>query len=278
MIEYQTLKKLVLEVLKKTPDLHDNIIQNEVEKLVIQYKVFPSKEECQERKIDYSYYARGQLNPIDKLNINQIVWDLIIDRVLTIGKDISNLEWGWLRLTDFGRTLVEETTQLYYDPEKYGLVLDSITNIDPIIKQYAVEGISCFRQRLFFAAAVMFGAAAEKAVLLLLESITNAETDPKKKSNLTKLLDRPNLPDIFSVIQSILESLIQKKKIPYSAYQGSTEHLLSLFEMIRTQRNDAVHPAVGQVNKIKVFLVTQTLPAALEVVYRLIEWFNNNKI
>lgn len=279
MIEYRVLKSLVLEVLKKTSQLQYGDIEREVERLAIQNKVFPTKEECLQRKINYSYYEGGRLNPADILNINQIVWDLIVDRILTMGTNTANPEWPWLRLTEFGQAVVNQTIPKYYDPEEYGLILDSISpKIDSIIKQYAIEGLNCFQHRLYFASAVMFGAVAEKAVLLLLESIVNAESQGQKKKKLTTLLDRPNLLEIFSTIQTILKQLIDKKIIPYSVHQSSIEHLLSLFEMVRAQRNDAVHPTAGQVNKTKVFLAIQTLPVAIEVVYRLIDWFNKNKI
>ena len=64
----------------------------------------------------------------------------------------------------------------------------------------------------------------------------------------------------------------------YAVHQGCSEHLISLFEMIRVQRNDAVHPTVGDVNRDKVFLTIQTLPTAISCVYKLIEWFKSNEI
>lgn len=276
MIDYQILKKLALEVLKSTPQLQYNTIEKGVERLVAQNKIFPTKEECLQRKTDYSCYEAGRLNPIDKLNINQIVWDLIVDRILTMGTDTSNPDWPWLRLTKFGQDVANQTIPTYYDPEGYNSTLEAISpKIDSIIKQYAVEGLNCFQHRLYFASAVMFGAAAEKAVLFLLEAIANAENQAQKKRKLKSLLDHPNLPEIFAIIQTTLEQLITKKIMPYSVHQSSTEHLLSLFEMIRVHRNDSVHPAIGQINKTKVFLTIQTLPVAIEVVYRLIGWFNN---
>jgi hypothetical protein len=44
-------------------------------------------------------------------------------------------------------------------------------------------------------------------------------------------------------------------------------------EELRSQRNDAVYPAAGQVEKNKVFITIQSFPAALELVYRLMCWF-----
>jgi len=282
MIDYQVLRRLVLEALRAEPNTQFVSLVNRVARLADQYNVFPTEDECRERSIDYSYYKEKQLNPIDELNVNEIVWDFIVDRVLTLGSATprsSSRDWPFFHLTEFGRSVAEQAPPTYYDPEGYLITLESFApNLDPVIKQYALEGLHCFKQRLFFAAAVMFGAAAEKAVLLLLQSIGDAETDQQRKDEIAQLLERPSLPKIFETIQSRLASLIKARKIPYSVHEGSTEHILSLFEMIRVQRNDAVHPITGEVNRTKVFVTIQALPAALEVIYRLIEWFTQNKI
>jgi len=103
-------------------------------------------------------------------------------------------------------------------------------------------------------------------------------SDPNRKRKTAQLLDRPNLPEIFDTIMKTVNSLIKAKSIPYFVHQGCTEHLMSLFEMIRVQRNDAIHPITGQVDRTKVFLSLQTLPTALESINKLIEWFGNNSI
>jgi len=258
------LRKLILEALKEGKGSQYLAIVNGVEKLAAQQNLFPG--------------PNKRLDSGDKIKILEIMWDLIIERILTVGVDECNPDWPWVRLSDYGESVVKEGVLPYYDPEEYGSVIDSITpSVDKVIKQYAIEGINCFRQRLFFASAVMFGAAAEKAILILLESIARAETDHKIKSKLEKLVERPNLPEIFAFVRDKIDSLIKAKTIPYSVHEGSTEQLLSLFDMIRVQRNEAVHPDIGEVNKTKVFLVIQTFPGALSVTYRLIKWFNERK-
>lgn len=279
MIDYETLRRLVLQALKKKPLTEFAEIIQEVQRLADEQNVFPTREECQKHNIDYRYYRDKRLNPIDELKVNQIVWDLIVDRVLTLGVDTSNYKWPHLRLTEFGNSVVNEEQPTHYDPDGYSAMLESFTpKIDPVIKQYVLEGLNCFRQRLIFAAAVMFGAAAEKAVLLLLESIRNAQDDLNRKQQIAKLLERGRLPQIFSEIRSSLEILVKSDRIPYSTHEGCSDHLLSLYEMIRVQRNDAVHPTISEVSKTKVFLTFLSLPAALKCTYKLIEWFSQNKI
>lgn len=90
------------------------------------------------------------------------------------------------------------------------------------------------------------------------------------------MLERPRLPTIFQAIRETLSTLVESHTIPYSVHQGCNEHLLSLFEMVRVQRNDAVHPAAAVVNQTKVFLSLQTFPTALECIHGLADWARDN--
>ena len=280
MIDYQVLNRLILEALKGDLRMQFPSIGHKVQALAVQQNLFPSAEECRERSIDYNYYAWGRLNPLDIQSMNQILWDLVIDRVLTLeGDDAGRGVWPFFRLTEFGRSVADEATLTPYDPDGYISAIESVVNnLDPVIRQYVLEGLHCFRQRLYFAAAVMFGAAAEMAILLLLQSIGDAETNLQRKSEIQDLLDRGRLPTIFGAVRNRLDAFVAAQTIPYRVHEGSTEHLLSLFEAIGVQRNDAVHPAAGRAERMKVFLTIQTFPAALEVVYRLIAWFRGNQI
>jgi len=124
----------------------------------------------------------------------------------------------------------------------------------------------------------MFGAAAEITVLSLFAAISRATEDTDIKSKLTQLLESARLPTVFRTITETLEPLTRDNTIPYPIHQGCNEHLFSLFEMIRVQRNDAVHPAAGEVNQDKVFLTMQTLPIGIHCVHKLINWLSSNKI
>ena len=279
MIEKHILRVLVLEVLAKTPQTQVVNTINDVERLVVEHDLFPSSDDCQRLSIDYRYYQQKQLHPNDKLTINEIIWDLILERIVTPGFDASNPNFPFFRLTEFGQDCISQSAPHYYDPEGYMEFLrNTVQNLDPIIEQYIFESLNCYRQQLFFASAVMLGAAAEKAILLLLQAITNSMSNTSSKRKAARLLDRPRLPDIFNTISETINTLIEANTIPYSIHRGSTEHLMSLFEMIRTQRNDAVHPICGQVDRTKVFLSLQTIPAALESINMLIEWFESNSI
>jgi hypothetical protein len=279
MIDKSTLRKLVIETLLKTPHTQVITIQNDVERLVIQHNLFPTKEECDASGVDYKYYAANTLTRDDKAAITDIIWDLIIERVLTPGDEQSDHGFPLVSLTSYGEEYAKGAAPHYYDADKYITYLESIAlGLNQAILQYANEGVNCFKRNLLFASAVMFGAAAEITVLSLLGAIKDATRDEATKLRLTQMLERPRLPTIFQTITETLGRLTKDDTIPYPVHQGCNEHLISLFEMIRVQRNDAVHPIAGEVDRNKVFLTMQTLPSGIECTYRLIGWLDSNEI
>ena len=202
-----------------------------------------------------------------------------MERVLTPGDEQSTHNLPFVSLTSYGEEYARGAAPHYYDADKYIAYLHSIApDLNNAILQYANEGVNCFRRNLLFASAVMFGAAAEITALSLLGAIKDATRDSDIKSRLTQMLEGGRLPTIFQTITETLGQLTKDDAIPYAVHQGCGEHFISLFEMIRVQRNDAVHPTVGDVNRDKVFLTMQTLPTAISCVYKLIEWFKSNEI
>jgi hypothetical protein len=64
--------------------------------------------------------------------------------------------------------------------------------------------------------------------------------------------------------------------IPYSVSEGASPHLASLFEAIRTQRNDAVHPMNATVSASSVRLLLCSFPYALGRTEKLRAWLGAN--
>lgn len=280
-MEKRILRQLVVRAFAsgeiKQYDIH---LHSKVSELALQLNAFPP-DYFPPNDPNAWRHGRTQvpsLHESDRLLISEIVWDLITERILTVGMDSTNDKWPWLRLTEFGRSVLSGADSGYYDPSEYGAMLHRLVlHIDPVIVQYALEGVRSFRQNLLFGSAVMFGAAAEKAILILLDSIRQAYVDPVKKNAIAKVIDEGRMPKRFRAIEDAI-NLASTVGMPYSIHQGSTQHLLSFQEMVRSQRNDAVHPAAGHIDKEKVFLTMQTFPIALESMYRLVDWFASNSI
>lgn len=282
MIEKKVLRELILRAVEAEPGIgFGQNLFSRIEQLATKLDAWPKDyypvSDPNARR--YALESAPQLHDEDYTAISEIVWDLIVERILTHGMNRNNLEWPWLRLTDHGKAVLSGANSGFYDPDEYvNLLVTMAPSVDDVVKQYALESVRAFRQNLLFASAVMIGAASEKSILLLLASIGNAHSNAKTKKIIVDLLDRPRLPTIFDTINDVLQQLVASGTIPYSVHQGSSQHLLSAAEMIRMQRNDAVHPAAGQVNKDKVFLSIQTFPAMLGATYHLIDWFSVNTI
>ena len=137
-----------------------------------------------------------------------------------------------------------------------------VPNLDSIIEQYIVEGLSSFERRTYFAAAVMVGAAAEKAIYLMADSILGAIKDTARQQKFSKLVEQRRLSALFDSIEDTVRGA--NNIIPYPILDGAVSHLMSLFEAIRVQRNDAVHPMNATVSPDSIRLCFHAFPYALQ--------------
>ena len=55
-----------------------------------------------------NYFSEPRLSHENETDLQEVVWSLIVDRVLTPGADAMNPQWPWLRMTESGRRIVEE--------------------------------------------------------------------------------------------------------------------------------------------------------------------------
>jgi hypothetical protein len=151
-------------------------------------------------------------------------------------------------------------------------LLGLVPALDPIITEYIREGLSSFHRDMFFSASVMLGAASEKEIHLLAQSLVGALKDAKAQSNLTKVLDGRSLYQLLKAIEGHVVSCARLRGV----FDGAHIHLLSLFESIRKQRNDAVHPGTASVDEDSVRLAYDSFPKAVEKAEALRVWFAGN--
>jgi len=148
-----------------------------------------------------------------------------------------------------------------------------VQNIDPVIEQYVIEALKAFEREANFAAAVMLGAASEKAIYLLADSMSVAISDVNKSKKLKELVDENrSLVKLLKFVEDAIEAASKAKKLPYPLFEGSV-HLMSLFEAVRVQRNDAVHPKNASVDPDAVRLMFHSFPYAFSKSEELRAWF-----
>ncbi len=153
---------------------------------------------------------------------------------------------------------------------------EHVSSMDTVIEQYVIEALTALERQAYFAAAVMLGAASEKALYLLAESALGAFKDTKKHDKLKALLDRRKLLELFEYVRDTIGDASKAKSLPYSDFEGAATHLMSLYEAIRVQRNDAVHPMNATVSADSVRLLIQSFPYALRKSEEMRAWFTAN--
>ena len=182
-----------------------------------------------------------------------------------------------LTITKLGREWAEGTEPSPEDQDGYLAALSSqVPLVDTVIVQYVEEAIMAYSRRMFFASAVMIGAASEKLLYLLMDAIGASVTDPKEKAAVKKTMNERGLPAMFAKLQHHLVQAKAKKLIPWNITEGADTHLLSLQDAIRVQRNEAVHPLAGKVTPQTVRLSLSSFPGACKKAYDLIQWFKAN--
>jgi hypothetical protein len=149
-----------------------------------------------------------------------------------------------------------------------------VPTVDDVIFQYILEALVAFNREAYFAAAVMLGAASEKAVYLLAAALLNALKPSRRRTSLETMFNKRQLFALLDSVRKTIEdgSAGSPAPIPYSVSEGADAHLSSLFEAIRTQRNDAVHPMNAIVSPSSVRLLLHSFPYALNVTEKLRKW------
>ena len=113
----------------------------------------------------------------------------------------------------------------------------NVGDLDPVVRQYYIESLRAFQEGLYISSVICLGAASERAIHWLAESIEPYsgpdQAGIKKRRNghileLIKYLSNPVIPNTFAADKELAEEL--KKR------------LNGLGDVYRENRNDAGHP------------------------------------
>jgi hypothetical protein len=158
-------------------------------------------------------------------------------------------------------------------PEDYnGYMKQFALGVDEVVRQYVSEALNTYIRGTYFASAVMLGAAAEAAIYNLADALVPAIKDASKQATLRKCIAQRGFERLFSFVEKTITAGHENGAIPYEVTEQTTRHLLSLFEYIKVQRNDAVHPKNFQVSPDSVRLTLYAFPMAFEKVEALRQW------
>jgi hypothetical protein len=212
--------------------------------------------------------------------VSEVLWYLIHRGfILPQWRDFPSVAVdGKYWMTEPGRQWANGADPMPEDVAGYVGHLDVLVpKLDPIIRQYVAEGLGSFRREQYFSAAVMLGAASEKEIYLLGDSMVSALQSAQHQKDLPSLLGNRSLYRLLTFIGERLRGVSSPvRKSSNGLFDGAETHLASLFESIRVQRNDAVHPNTGTVNERSVRMAYESFPTAVLKAEELREWCGKN--
>jgi hypothetical protein len=225
----------------------------------------------------------GPTFPVELRNgVAEIFWYLIHQGyVLPEWRDFPATLTGatHYRRTERGTDWVNGADPMPEDTVGYVQHLNQLApKIDSIVLQYVSEGLGSFNRKLYFAAAVMLGAASEKEIYLLGNSLVGALRNGTEQTELREMVDKGrSLARLLTFISRKFGGVTSAQRAASNgALDGAETHLASLFESIRVQRNDAVHPNTGTFDERSVRMAYQSFPGAVQKAEELGEWCGKN--
>ena len=194
-----------------------------------------------------------------------------------MGIDASHASWPWLKLTEYGKKVCNSLEPTPHDPSGYlGRLKAEISEIDPLILVYLEESLKTYNINALLSSTVTLGCAAEKALLLLIESFANSIQEEKKKNKFLKEIQRRTIKRQFDIFSKKLDGI--KGVLPGDVQDDLNTDLLGIFQMIRNYRNDAGHPTGKTISREQVYANLQIFISYCKKVYQLIGYFENNPI
>jgi hypothetical protein len=182
-----------------------------------------------------------------------------------------------LELTKRGREWVDGQEPIPELAAEYLVGLQRmVPNLDEVVRECIVEGLGSFEHERFRAAAVMVGAASEKALYMLAEKMLDTISTPRWKVKFSTALKRRDLTELFDQMRNALEQANNLPGRPFEVFDGGQDHLVSLIKAIQVQRNNAVHPMNEKISDETVRLSYLAFPYALQKIEQLRDWFSNN--
>ncbi len=209
----------------------------------------------------------------------EILWELIIEGIIAPGMNYSNLELPWFHVTDFGKKVLETEKYAPHDHDGYlSRLKQDIPELDKVVEVYLSESINCFRKGNNIAAMVMLGVASERVFLLLCESFEEALSDAIVKTKFSKIIELNSIKPKIDFVMELLSK--NKKRIPKEVSDNYEIMLTSIYNMIRSQRNELGHPQENPpiVRRDQIYVYLNIFPHYCALVDLLINHLKKNKI
>lgn len=267
-MDRETLRHLLFEYLEGDPATQLTTIYTGVTRLAISKEYIDPPQDRVAQRGDYSYQT---LPVADRLTLQELTWELILQGILTPGMNESNLDLPFVRLTEYGTRCVQEREVL---PHDYGTYLEKIrtlsTSTDPTFLLYLTESVQAFNKGLYISTVVNLGIASERLTLLLIDAYKNALKAISEKTKFEEAIRKArHIAHQFDELYKRLEA--KKGSMPTEISQN-LDMVRYLEELIRKERNDAGHPTGRTFTREEALLLLITFPSHYKTVVALLLW------
>jgi hypothetical protein len=220
--------------------------------------------------------GRGFLGRGDYSKINEAVWDLVVQRVLTLGQEDSEPGPPWLVLTEFGAHVAEEQRWSPYDPDGYLKELSTQSpKLAQLCRMYADEALRCFRGGCYLAVAVMLGAASEAGITDLFWRFAGATSGrPESHAYREKLGKETSVFKKYELFRKYFDPI--RSKLPGNLTEDLNVQFDGVFNLIRYYRNEAGHPTGTQVDRMSAFTSLVLFVPYCRRIEELGDWLETN--
>jgi len=219
----------------------------------------------------------GRLAPGESSNIREVIWELIIQGILTPGYNDNNPNLPFLRLTDWGRQCVDAEQVVPYDRDGYlSRLHEKCPDLERLAEDYITEALECFRRGCLRAAPVMLGVASEHIVLRLMDGFHDSIEDQNRKTVYAKRMQDLSIKRRFDYFREQLSKAVSD--LPAELRDALDINLEGIFTLLRYARNETGHPTVRDVPREQVFVNFGLFIPYCERVHGLIRWLASHKV
>jgi hypothetical protein len=205
-----------------------------------------------------------------------LAWDLIIEGVIRPGTNFMNPNLPFYHVTEMGQRIIKDSHTSPYDPDGYLKRLQAaVPKMDPIILTYLNESLHTFRIGCILSSTITLGVASEQALLLLIDAYIDA-LPLTRKENFRKKVEgqivKRQYEELIKMVNSHLRGLL-----PSDVKENLDAALTSIFNLLRTHRNEAGHPSGKILEREEAYANIRVFPMYVAKVYQLIDWLQANK-
>ena len=253
-MDKKTLRPLVFDVLRKTPQTHLHAIENELRQR-------------------FEEYERS-----DVLALHEVVWELLIQGVLAPGKNSLNLNLPFVHVTDYGARCLDDGSILAHDPDGYierlsSQIPSSAGDANAQVIDAAREGLLCFLAGRYAASVVCFGRAADVLFELLVAATLRAARRAHRSTRSLEESGRNPKARLRAVLRSSI-----LRNLPPEWTEDLEPHVTGLLMLIQRSQSDTGSPRHPHVDRDQTLAYILLFPIQCRFVYHLISHIEGKTI